>query len=894
VAAAHDRTVRDVPAQIVGRTRELSLIARQLEDSAPPLLLLAGEPGIGKSCLLQEAVRLAAAEGWQVLQGGCQRRGGEDAFAPIVAALAQHIRRQPAGRLRLALQRCGWLIRLLPELVGGPMEPLPPWTPAPDQERRLVFEAVRRYLEQVAGPAGTLLVLDDLQWASADGLDLLAAIIRNTGSAPVQVIGAYRDSELSAHAPLSALLADLAQAGIVRRQHLAPLTSAEAAQLFDRLAPNVPSPQAVRERVLRLTGGVPFFVASYAQELEAGDGASGDQEVPWSIGHSVRQRLAALSAAGQAVVCTAAVLGRVVQPSLLAAVAARPEQEVANALAEACAARLLVEHEEVYGFAHDVIREVVESDLGTAQRQLLHRHAVAALERLAGAATVEALALHAARSGDSRLAARYLEQAGDHARTQAAHLAAEQHYLKAVMLLDQQGEVLAATRVREKLGAVLRVATRYTEALAVLERAAGAYRAQGDLEELGRIIAEIGWVHADGRTPAEGLARLEPTLALLVPRASARVLAGLSAAHAYLLHLQGRYHEQLAAAEQAERYARAVGDMRHLAEALVTRGGALNELGRMAEALDVLAQAVPVAEGAGTPYILCFALVLTGAIQEECGAFEASRQVNQRALQIAEQGGDHAMVACATTRRGMSAFYMGTWGAARQDYARAVAIIREVGPSWSSVYPFLDLARLCLAEGAWVEAEQHLEECGQYLRSIPDRDVHAEVAVVLAERDILAGRPDVAHTRLVSLLDEEALQGIGVIPHLLVRQAWALLALGEVDRAAAVASRVIARTRDEGRMLPLVDALRMAALAAVRQERWEDAERALEDGISLARCLHYPYAEARFLQAYGELLVQLRQPGPPRERLEAALAIFQRLGARKDIERTEQLLTRLG
>jgi tetratricopeptide (TPR) repeat protein len=811
-----------------------------------------------------------------------------------VAALAQHIRRQPAGRLRLALQRCSWLIRLLPELAGGPIEPLPPWTPAPDQERRLVFEAVLRYLEQVAGPAGTLLVLDDLQWAGADGLDLLAAIIRSSGSAPVQVIGAYRDSELSAQVPLSALLADVAQAGLVRRHHLAPLTSAEAAHLFDRLAPNAHSLQAVvRERVLRLTGGVPFFVASYAQELEAGDGASRDQGIPWSIGQSVRQRLAALSAVGQAVVCTAAVLGRVVQPPLLAAVAARPEQEVAGALAEACAARLLVEREEDYGFAHDVIREVVESDLGAAQRQLIHRRAVAALERPADVAAVEALAYHAARSGDPRLAVRHLEHAGDNARRQAAHLTAEEYYREAVALLDRHGEVLAAARVREKLGAVLRTATRYDDALAVLERTAVDYSEQGDLEAMGRTVAEVAWVHADRGTPAVGLARLEATLAALTPHASSQGLACLSAAQAYLLYLQGRYREQLAAAEQAERHARAVNLTRHLAEALLMRGVGLYAHGRLAEAFEALSEAVPTADAAGAPYIQCFALTMTGSIEEEHGAFAASRQLHERALQIAERRGEQAIVAFATTRRGMSAFYLGDWGSARRDYECAAAIGREFGLSWSSVYPVLDLARFCLAAGAWAEAGEHLEECERLLRSNPDVRAHADVGTVLAERDILAGHPERAHARIVPLLAEEALQDIGGIPYLLIRQAWALLAMGAVERAAAVAAGVIARTRDEGRFLQLVDALRIAGLAAARQERWEDAECALADGLSLAQRIHYPYAEARFLQAYSEMHMQRWQPGPARARLEAALAIFHQLGARKDVERSERLLSTL-
>jgi hypothetical protein len=90
--------------------------------------------------------------------------------------------------------------------------------------------------------------------------------------------------------------------------------------------------------------------------------------------------------------------------------------------------------------------------------------------------------------------------------------------------------------------------------------------------------------------------------------------------------------------------------------------------------------------------------------------------------------------------------------------------------------------------------------------------------------------------------------------------------------------------------LALVDALRVHAMVAMQQQHWEDAAGALEEGLALARRMPYPYAEGRLLYVYGELHTQKGEPGPARERLEAALAIFRRLGARKDVERAEQAI----
>src|SRR5437764_1952612 len=198
----------------VGRARELALLERHLggspAGSAPPLLLLAGEPGIGKTRLLRAAAPRAVAQRWCVLEGGCQRRGGHEPYAPVLGALQRHLRRQTPAQLRMALAGCAWLVRLLPELAQGPIEPLPAWTLPPDQERRLMVAAVVRFLANVAGPAGTLLLLDDLQWAGPDALDLLTALVRAAAEVPLRVIGAYRDTEVQPQDPLAVTLADLA------------------------------------------------------------------------------------------------------------------------------------------------------------------------------------------------------------------------------------------------------------------------------------------------------------------------------------------------------------------------------------------------------------------------------------------------------------------------------------------------------------------------------------------------------------------------------------------------------------------------------------------------------------------------------------------------------------
>jgi predicted ATPase/DNA-binding XRE family transcriptional regulator len=378
---------------LVGRVCELNLLERHLRGEGPPVLLLAGEPGIGKSRLLHEAATRAAGHGWSVLHGGCRQRDGREPYAPMLEALARHIHRQPPAKLRAELRGCAWLMRLLPGLANAPIAPPPSLPLTPEQERRLMYGALARFLSNVAGPAGTLLVLDDLQWAGHDALELLAALVRSPSQARLCVVGAYRDTEVQPRDPFSALLADLVPAGLLTHHTLAPLAPEEARRLLEGLLDGVEGVgPALRERLLRRTGGVPSFIVSCVRGLRL-DGREGGAEdvIPWDVVQGLRQRVEALPEAAREVLRALAVVGDGAPRALLVAVVARPEDEVLAGLAVACRAGLLVEAEtDACRFAQDVIREVVEADLGAGWRAVLRRRAAEALEPQARGAAAQA------------------------------------------------------------------------------------------------------------------------------------------------------------------------------------------------------------------------------------------------------------------------------------------------------------------------------------------------------------------------------------------------------------------------------------------------------------------------------------------------------------------------
>ena len=233
------------------------------------------------------------AQGWTVLQGGCQRRSGQEPYAPLLTALDRSLPSRSAAQLQPELEGCAWLVRLLPELAETSLVPVPQWQLPPEQERRLMFAAVGRYLANLAGPSGTLLVLDDLQWAGQDALDLLAALLRAPTSQTgrhLRVVAAYRSTEVRPADPLGMLLADLAREELATPGRARPSGARGRGRALDcALGRSARGDRdELQKRLVKRTDGVPYFLVSWAQAVQSEvyaevpeNGETGGETVRW-------------------------------------------------------------------------------------------------------------------------------------------------------------------------------------------------------------------------------------------------------------------------------------------------------------------------------------------------------------------------------------------------------------------------------------------------------------------------------------------------------------------------------------------------------------------------------------------------------------------------------------
>lgn len=905
--AVRSRPSQTRPLALFGRECEREQVDRLLADDGLPMLLFCGEPGIGKTRLLQEAEDCAEQLGWTVLRGGSQQAEGQHPYAPLIQAIESSFADQTLDQRRQSLKGCEWMARLLPELTDVVDASAFTWQISPEQERHFMFSAVARYLAHLADPGGVLLVLDDLQWAAPDGLSLLLTLIRSTASSkrPVRlrVVAAARDTRLDVYHPLSQLVTNLARDGLVARTQLGLLSMEHASHLLHAALADVHDiSYAEREVAIRLAlaraGGVPFFLMSFARALSDRRGDTNQilagTGIPWDATEMIQQRVNELPQASKDLLALAAVHGRETPLTVLASACDLTEKLFIEALETIYASRLLIETSGgACEFAHDLIREAILADLSDVRAKMLHRRVAEALEADPQRAQAEPLAFHYGRSAEVDRAIVYYEREGDRACALRAHAAAEGCYREALSRLTAHGTTSARGRVLEKLGNLLMACGRYADAIVALEEAESCFSQVGDRDGAGRVVAQIGWAHVHGRIGDKGLARVEPLLApeaLTNYRPSTRV--ALWCAYAILLFGQNRYLEQLSSAQRAAMLAREANDVAALVKSMRLEGLALVQLGQIDKALPILQETVSAAQAVGDLDSYSAALNDTAAVYRARGELISSWSYSARAVEVAKNLGDPTAEAFFVSSHGDNAFLLGDWGVARHCFERAVAIVRDMESSWVAAYPLISMGALNLAEGQDEEAISMLDEAVTLATHNHDLQALRIAHAALAERELLRGAAFKALKRLQPLIEPSTVDekdSIALFPFM----AWAELELGNLANAKAMLKQCLRQANATGNRLVIVDALIAQARLRICQEDWLDAGESLDDALAISKNMACPYADIKARYVYGNLYAARHLSSQAREKYEQALKICRRLGERLYRYRIEQALGRL-
>ncbi len=573
----------------VGRDRELDQMRAALEDALGGegrLLLVSGDPGIGKTRTVEQLGTYAGVRGARVLWGRCHETDGAPPYWPWSEAIRGYVREADPVGLRWQLgSRAADVAQIVPELrdrLGDLGEP-PPMDS--EQARFRIFDSLAGFLAGASQSRPLMLVLDDLHWADEPSLLLLRFVARRLAGTGLLIVGSYRDVELGRHHSLAGTLTDLAGVDGTRRVALGGLDEQGIASYIELTAGVERPPPDLTGAIREQTGGNPFFIGEVVR-LMAAEGRLGPDQarvevaIPQGVREVVGRRLDRLSDAANEILRMAAIQGRSFRLSVLDEVCERSPEEIAAALREAIDARLIAESGEEpgsYAFAHAIVRETLHAEIPSARRASVHLEIGEAIERTCTEADdhLGELAHHFLEAGAAGGTERAVDYATRAARQASAGLAYEEAaslYAKALEALDLAGAGDSERRLELllALGAAQTRAARGPEARVSLERASNLARELGRPEELARAALAICLLSEAGRLDEPLIALLEEALEAVGEEDSplrSQLLSGL-AQELYWVDAAGRSDELgLEALEMARR----VGDPQSEALALIRR-----------------------------------------------------------------------------------------------------------------------------------------------------------------------------------------------------------------------------------------------------------------------------------------------------------------------------------
>ena len=511
--------------------------ARDAVSGHGSLVLVTGEPGIGKTRLMSELARTTSELGLRAVTGRCWEEGGAPPYWPwvqVVRSIGGDLERLvDASDAQSGLQAATRAV-------------------APESERLRLFDAVGRLLSSAASDAPLLVTLDDVHAADEPSLLLLRFLGEALSESRIVVVASYREAERRVRARAD-VFAELAR--VARRIPLRGLTPDEIAAYVESATGSQQGPQ-VASRLREITGGNPFFVDQVVRLLVA-EGTLGTLDettkdplvrIPEEVRTLIRRRVAGLSSEGVTVLRVAAVMGREFDLHLLQQTSRLSPPRLLEVLDEATAVGVVAElpvTQRRYAFTHELMRETLYDDLPPARKLQLHQTVGRLLEDVYAEDLdphLSEIARHlylAAPLGNAEQALGYLVRAGDRAAALLAYEEAAVHYRRALELLalGEDGSGTRRGRLLLRLGDAQWRAGDGAEARVTFEEAIADGRRQADGELLGQ--AALGFVTALGgfllyarfEVGASGVGLLEEALAALPPEDSslrARLLAHLA------------------------------------------------------------------------------------------------------------------------------------------------------------------------------------------------------------------------------------------------------------------------------------------------------------------------------------------------------------------------------
>jgi class 3 adenylate cyclase len=884
----------------VGRDAELAQLRAAFDEAFSGhgrILMLVGEPGIGKTRTSEELATYAQLRGAQVLWGRCYEGEGAPAYWPWVQIIRTYVHdREP----KTLLSEMGPGAADIAEVVSEVRERLPglPAPPKldPEEARFRLFDSITTFIKNASSTQPLALIVDDLHWADKPSLLLLQFLARELESSRLLLLGTYRDVELGRQHPLEQTLAELARSQLSDRVLLRGLTKTDVARFIELTAGRTP-PTALVDAVFRETEGNPFFVHEVVHLLQA-DGRldraeemeSWSLEIPQGVRQVVGHRLSALSEECNGVLAIATVIGREFELPILREVSELAEDRLLQVLEEAEDNRIVAElpgTSGTYRFSHALIRETLYEEIRTTRRLRLHRRIAEVIETLYATKLEPHLAqlayqfCEAASGGNVEKAVEYAVRAAEREERVFALEEAARHYERALSALEAADPVDQVRRCELLLslgdaqfwsGTLPQFRQTFRQALTLA-------RELQLPEQFARAAQFLEGFLAPGIVYEEHVSALEEALSLLSNEDSvlrADVMIRLAGALRWAKSVERR--DQLC--REAAEMARRIGDPATLARVLWMGDYLMGSRNEPEARLAIAEECFALAEESGDERASHMAY--SGTIEAliylaEGEAVDREIDAYQRLAEKMRDAEGHGWVWIRRAARALSKGQLAE--AARfsqQGWTRYQLSEPEVANHVFGVQTFA----LMRMQGRLGEALPWIQQGLEQLPEIPGW--HSALALAYAE----TGRQSEARLEFEKLaenkfdfLDYDPLY----LMHLYLL-ADVCAVLGDVDRAVLLYDRLLAF---KGRYLAMETAIalgpaaRSLGLMAAVMRRWDEAVRHFEEAIEVEKKMlawgSLPHTQCD----YARVLLDRDGPGDREKALELlgeALAASQELG----------------
>ncbi len=602
----------------VGREQELARLRKAFDSAVAGhggLVMLVGEPGIGKTRTTQELETYARMRGAQVLWGRTHEAAGAPPYWPWLQAgeqyaLAHADELAEVVGVNMPPGAANELTRIFPWLRGQPNmgEPEPQSDPEVSQFR--LFDAYASYIRAIAMNAPLVIALDDLHWADKPTLMMLQHIARELSRMPVLIIGNYRDTDINRQSALSETLATLNRETGFERILLRGLTRDEVGAYIRARANVEPRPE-VLDKIFEETEGNAFFLSEVvnlmAQEGTLTKESVSDIAIPDGVREALGRRLNRLREETNELLQVAAIIGRDFTYDTLTLLGDRDEDELLKLIEEALDARVIEETETAgrYRFTHAQMQETLLAELSTTRRVRLHGQVGEALEKRYGARAEERagrLAMHFSEAATlsprfSEKAARYSAIAGRQALAQSAFPEAARHFRAALAAREGQQMDDEMADVLMNLGTAASNNADVREAWRSLSQAYRYYRETGNLPRAFEVANEVGHSLLLIRRSQAQLVEDALTLVPEGTEQSGRLYAALGMS----LGMMGQLEPSDAAYASAEEVARVLGSKRLEFDVLRSRQYVVGFQLRLEEAVVMGNRVIALAQELGEP-----------------------------------------------------------------------------------------------------------------------------------------------------------------------------------------------------------------------------------------------------------------------------------------------------